>query len=464
MSKRCGILLPVFSLPGTYGIGCFSKEAYDFIDFLRAAGQSYWQVLPIGPIGPGASPYQSVSTFAIEPLFIDLEQLVDEGLLEWPDLLALEEALQGKKDELIDYDSLNRLKMPLLEVAHQKFLNKKDDKGYEKFCKEQKDWLMPYASFMGDTDFFCFLQYKAYSQWQMLKRYANANGIQIIGDLPIYVAPDGTDVSFDAKLFLLDKKGRSVFVAGCPPDAYAPEGQRWGNPVYDWGYHKRTNYAWWIKRMKCAMELFDVVRLDHFRGFEAYYSIPAESPNAINGEWEKGPGMDLFRAMETALGPLPVIAEDLGFLTPKVEALIAESGFPGMKVLQFAFDGDPHNDYLPHLYPKNSVAYTGTHDNATTLGWLKELSDAEKEHIYRYFNLKSTVSNEELVDILVASVLVSDAKLVIIPIQDYLHLDNAGRINTPSTVGNNWQWRLKKEEVGPALSEYIRQFAKVTNR
>ena len=419
MKRTSGILLPIFSLPGKYGIGCFSREAYKFVDFLEAAGQSYWQILPLGPTSYGDSPYQSFSTFAGNPYFIDLTELKNQKLLTSEEI---EEADFGNKENDIDYGTMYKNRFKVLRKAfHRAVLSEFGP--YQDFLKENEDWLPDYAFYMAvknsfhdvglmewkedirlrkkeamdrcrkdlaeDIDFYCFLQYEFYRQWGMLKSYANEKGIKIVGDIPIYVSLDSAEVWAHPELFQLDKNGRPVAVAGCPPDGFSADGQLWGNPLYDWEHHKKTGFEWWLRRMKKSSELYDVIRIDHFRGFDQYYSIPYPAENAKKGSWVDGPGIALFEAMEKELPDVAIIAEDLGFITETVRKLVDDTGFPNMKVLEFAFDPrdtGSANDYLPHNYDTNCVVYTGTHDNETVLGWLYGRSEEEVQYVADYLD------------------------------------------------------------------------------
>ncbi len=476
--------MPVASLPGKYGIGSFSKEAYDFVDKLKRAGQAYWQILPLGPTGYGDSPYQSFSTFAGNPYFIDLETLMDEGLLTRGECDGYD---FGKDPASIDYEKIYLSRFKVLKAAFKRCDLEKDRK-YKKFLSENKFWLEDYALYMavknsfggvsfaewdddirlrkrsamkayrdkyaGEIGFYKFIQYQFHKQWMALKAYANAQGISIVGDIPIYVAFDSADTWAEPKLFQFDEKGFPIAVAGCPPDPFAKTGQLWGNPLYDWDYHKETGYEWWLKRMRHCMKLYDVVRIDHFRAFDAYYSIPYGHKTAEHGEWVKGPGIDLFRTMKKELGELNVIAEDLGFLTPSVYRLVKNTGFPGMKVLQFAFDHKVDSEYLPHNYTKNCVVYTGTHDNDTVVGWYKTLSVRDRQFADKYLNNKGHKGKELAWDY-IRLALSSAADTCIIPMQDYLALDSKARINIPSTLGGNWEWRMKEGAFSEALARKI---------
>lgn len=453
--KASGILLPVFSLPSSYGIGCFSKEAYEFVDFLADAGQKYWQILPLGTIGAGNSPYLSFSSHAGSTLYIDLEQLVEEGLLTEKEVAPYKEENNGK----VDYENVHKNRRLLLRKAYTRF---QPDEDYEKFVAENKNWLSEYAKYMKkkkpecEEDYFRFGQYMFLKQWLKLKSYANEKGIQIIGDLPFYVALEGTAFTNHKELFKVTEDGKPAVVGGCPPDAFAKDGQVWSNPVYDWEYHKKTGYKWWMKRLKHNFLLYDVLRLDHFRGFDEYFEIPAEDETAVNGEWAKGPGYDFFEAMKETLGDKKVIAEDLGFLTDSVNKLLADTGYPGMKVLEFAFGAWDDSIYLPHKYSENCIVYTGTHDNDTVEGWYSTLSEDDKRFLEHYLS-HSTIERTGKVHLdLISLALESKGNTVIIPLQDYMGLGSEARINTPSTVGNNWEWRVKEEQLSEELCQVIR--------
>lgn len=481
--RASGILLPVASLPSKYGIGCFSKEAYDFIDGLSKAHQSYWQILPLGPTSFGDSPYQSFSTFAGNPYFIDLEALIEEGLLTREEC---DECDFGDDDRYVDYGKIYESRFGLLWIAFQR-ANVDSNEEFLAFVKANADWLDDYALFMAikdskdgtswleweadirqrqpvtlelykselkeDIQFYQYLQYLFVKQWKKLKQYANDKGIQIIGDIPIYVALDSSDCWADTKLFQFSEKNEPVAVAGCPPDAFAADGQLWGNPLYDWEYHKSTGYDWWTKRVKYSFELYDVVRIDHFRGFDEYYSIPYGEKTAKNGHWVKGPGIDLFNTLRTRLGELNIIAEDLGYLTDSVIQLVKDTGYPGMKIMQFAFDSREDSNYLPHTYTQNTIVYTGTHDNDNIQGWYDSVSKKDKEHAKAYLNSKSTRKDIHWDYIRASLASVSDT--AIIPLQDYLGLGSEARINIPSTLGTNWRWRMKSEDLTDELLEKI---------
>ena len=491
--RRNGMLRPIASLPSPYGIGGFSKEAYEFIDLLEETGQKLWQILPLGPTSYGDSPYQSFSTFAGNPYFIDLDTLAEKG---WLTKEACEASDYGDNESYIDYGRIYNSRFVLLKQA---FLNSDilSDEKFTEFCKANQHWLPDYALYMAlknqndgkswieweeeirlrkpeaveyykkeleeECNFYEFLQYEFHEQWTKVKEYAHKKGIQIVGDVPIYVAFDSADTWANPELFQLDEKNLPLGVAGCPPDAFSATGQLWGNPLYNWAYHKKTGYDWWLKRIAYCFDLYDIVRIDHFRGFDEYYSIPYGDETAVNGHWEKGPGMDLFNTVKEKLGELDIIAEDLGFLTESVFQLLKDSGYPGMKVLQFAFDPSEDSDYLTYKYQRNCVVYTGTHDNDTTAGWFEKLSDGDKEVALRYMNSFYTPKEEQHWD-LIALAMRSTADTCIIPVQDFLGLGSEARINMPSTLGDNWKWRMTKGAFSEELKEKIRRMTKLYGR
>ena len=491
--RRNGMLLPIASLPSPYGIGGFSKEAYEFIDLLEETGQKLWQILPLGPTSYGDSPYQSFSTFAGNPYFIDLDTLAEKG---WLTKEACEASDYGDNESYIDYGRIYNSRFVLLKQA---FLNSDilSDEKFTEFCKANQHWLPDYALYMAlknqnggkswieweeeirlrkpeaveyykkeleeECNFYEFLQYEFHEQWTKVKEYAHKKGIQIVGDVPIYVAFDSADTWANPELFQLDEKNLPLGAAGCPPDAFSATGQLWGNPLYNWAYHKKTGYDWWLKRIAYCFDLYDIVRIDHFRGFDEYYSIPYGDETAVNGHWEKGPGMDLFNTVKEKLGELDIIAEDLGFLTESVFQLLKDSGYPGMKVLQFAFDPSEDSDYLTYKYQRNCVVYTGTHDNDTTAGWFEKLSDGDKEVALRYMNSFYTPKEEQHWD-LIALAMRSTADTCIIPVQDFLGLGSEARINMPSTLGDNWKWRMTKGAFSEELKEKIRRMTKLYGR
>jgi len=462
--RRTGILFPVFSLPSPYGIGTLGPDAFTFLDKLKEAGQTYWQILPTGPTGYGDSPYQSDSTFAGNPYFIAPELLRETGLLKNGELKENE---WGSDPSRADYGLLYKKRALLLEKAFRRF---EPDSAYKDFVDAESHWLDGYASYMNrkegkSEDYTRFVQYEFYSQWHALKNYANRLGIRIIGDIPIYVSQDSADMEKDRDLFQLDEDGKPSAIAGCPPDAFAAKGQLWGNPLYNWDYHEETGFSWWIGRMKHCFEMYDIVRVDHFRGFDEYYSIPYGAADASLGEWKKGPGMKLFRALKIALGEKPVIAEDLGYLTDSVRRLVKDSGYPGMKVLEFAFDSREAGDYLPDTWPENCVAYTGTHDNQTLKSWVGELTpeDQRSAAIYLHRTVKELLSGDYVYDF-IRLTMNSAANTVIIPMQDYMRLSSEARINKPATMGGNWTCRFTKELFTDKVWEEIPVITKESRR
>ncbi len=484
--RTSGILLPIFSLPSPYGIGTLGREAYRFVDFLKKAGQTYWQVLPVGPTGFGDSPYQSFSAYAGNPYFIDLELLCDEGLL---DITEVNKIRWCSSESDIEYDTLFGNRLSVLHGAFERFkISVPED--YGAFCNECKPWLDDYALFMAvkdanggkpwyewgeeikfrndsalktekekysdSVDFYKFINYVFSKQWFALKKYANKNGIKIIGDMPIYVALDSADVWANPKQFMLDESLRPKALAGCPPDAFSSKGQLWGNPLYNWEYMKneKPKYNWWRSRIAHGLDMFDVLRIDHFRGFEAFYAINADMDSAEKGKWLKGPGIDLFNCINDGFGTVPIIAEDLGLITPPVRELLKLTGFPGMKVLQFAFSTDEESLYLPHNHNKNCVLYTGTHDNDTIIGWAENADKETYEFAKRYMQYSG---DEGFNWCMIKTALSSVADTVIIPFQDYLGLGSEARINTPATPNGNWKWRVDGTCINDWLAEIIRE-------
>ncbi|MFV0362068.1 MAG: 4-alpha-glucanotransferase [Suipraeoptans sp.] len=491
--RSSGILLPVASLPSKYGIGCFSKEAYKFVDELKKAGQKYWQILPLGPTGYGDSPYQSFSTNAGNTYFIDLEQLIKEGLLTQDEC---DETDFGDDEGVVDYGIIYKNRIKLLRKAYNRS-NCDTNEEYLEFMDEEKHWLPDYALYSAvkrymndrswlewdddirlrkeealakykellkdDIKFYQYIQFLFHQQWLGLKSYANCKEIEIIGDIPIYVAMDSVDAWANPELFLFDEDVKPIAQAGVPPDGFSETGQLWGNPLYDWEYHKKTGYKWWIKRIEHQRKLYDVIRIDHFRGLDEYYSIPIEDVTAENGKWIKGPGLELFEVLEEALGELKIIAEDLGYLTPSVRKLLKDTNYPGMKVLQFAFDSREESDYLPHTYQKRCVVYTGTHDNNTLRGWFKTMSREDRAYALRYIGVKE-LKDDEIAKAFIRMAMSSVADLCVIPIQDYLNLSDEARINTPATIGNNWIWRMKSDAIDDILLQEIRSITKLYGR
>ena len=487
--RTSGILMPIFSLPSPYGIGTLGRHAYHFVDFLEKAGQHYWQVLPLGPTTYGDSPYQSFSSYAGNPYFIDPETLIADGLLTAEEVAAYD---FGCDPAAVDYGKLYENRLPMLRLAFKRF---SPDTDYNRFCADNAGWLEDYALFMAlknahngsswaewddslrlrdpaalaaaretyadDIALYHFIQYQFTVQWTALKAYANAHGVHIIGDIPIYVAYDSADVWAEPSQFLLDKRARPELVAGVPPDAFSEDGQLWGNPLYNWPAMKKDGYTWWKRRLQHALTLYDVVRIDHFRGFESFFAIPAEDETAKNGHWIKGPGATLFKELKRAFGELPIIAEDLGFLTPAVYKMLAATGFPGMKVLQFAFDSREENDYLPHNYNRNCVVYTGTHDNDTILGWTQTAAPADVEQARRYLHVDEA---EGFNWAMMRAALMSVADTAILMMPDLVGLGSEARINTPSTLGGNWQWRIAENCINDWLAGIVREYTALYGR
>ena len=468
--RKSGILMPVFSLSSNYGIGTLGKAGENFIDFLKKAGQSYWQILPLNPTNYGDSPYQSFSSSAGNPYFIDLDPLCEEELLFKEEYENID---FGDNPLSVDYGKLYENRLDILYIAFSRF---KENEEYRKFVEKEDYWLREYALFMALKDafggaawytwdddlkfrkkaalkeaeskykdrinFHKFVQFKFFEQWLRIKNYANSSGIEIICDMPIYVAHDSADVWSNTNCFDLDKNLNPKSVAGTPPDAFSKDGQLWGSPLYRWNYMAKEDkpYSFWINRMKSAFQIYDIVRIDHFRGFESYYAIKFGAETAKDGVWKKGPSMKLFRALKKEFGEsLPIIAEDLGFLTPQVKKLLKDSGFPGMKVLQFAFDSREESDYLPHNYNKNCIVYTGTHDNDTIMGWIKSAPPEDVAFAEKYLGAKAE-SGFNWALIKAAMMSVADTAILMMP--DFIGLSGSGRINTPSTLGDNWKWRI----------------------
>lgn len=489
--RTSGVLMPISSIPSPYGIGTMGKQARKFVDFLVKGGQKYWQILPICPTSYGDSPYQSFSSFAGNPYFIDLEYLCKDELLTKKECESFQ---WGSNPKYVDYGIMYESRYALLRKVYARF-TKKEPQDFEKFCENEKQWLDDYALFMALKDanggqawsnwdkslrlrekkameeatekyseeirFYKMLQYLFYQQWNALKTYANEAGIEIIGDVPIYVAGDSADVWANPDQFYLDENLEPIEVAGCPPDAFSDDGQLWGNPLFRWDVMKKDGYTWWTRRIKAMSELYDIIRIDHFRGFDSFYAIPAKDDTAKNGQWKQGPGMDLFCELEKKLGKLPIIVEDLGFLTPSVHKLLKDSGFPGMKVIQFAFDSREESDYLPHTYTNHCVVYTGTHDNDTVMGWMKTAPKASVKYAKEYLNLtKEEGYNWGMMRAAWSSV----ADMAIVPMQDILGLGSEARINTPSTLGNNWKWRATPEQIDAKVAKKLYHYMQMYGR
>ena len=488
--RESGILMHITSLPGPYGIGTMGKQAFAFVDFLKVAGQSCWQILPLTPTGYGDSPYQSCSTYAGNPYLIDLDQLVEEGLLQKEELDSI---YWGDRADKVDFGVQYNNKLKVLRIAYERFTAGGE---FEDFCRANSSWLPDFALFMalkgklggepwyrwehklkfrdpgaiwqarqelsGDIRFYSFVQYLFYRQWSALRAYAHANDVTIIGDVPIYVPYDSVEVWTDPEAFQLDEKLDPVAVAGCPPDAFTADGQLWGNPLYRWDVMAEDGYSWWLRRLKAAGELYDVVRMDHFRGLEAYWAVPYGDATARGGKWIQGPGMDFINAVKNGLPQLKMIAEDLGFLTQEVLDLRDASGFPGMKVLGFAFDSREPSEYLPHTYPANSVCYTGTHDNMTTRQWFDTASEEAVAYACEYMCLNE---KEGLVWGSIRTAMASVSDLCVIPMQDYLDLGADARMNFPGTqTSANWTWRAEEGYAPKELAEKIYALAKLYGR
>jgi 4-alpha-glucanotransferase len=492
LNRGAGILMPISALPSPYGIGTLGEESYEFVDFLYRTGYQYWQVLPVGPTSFGDSPYQSFSAFAGNPYFIDLNYFVKENLLSEKEINTYE--WQESQDS-IDYSKIYESRFKVLKLGFQRSSHRKS-KEYIQFCEDAKYWLDDYSLYMAvkghfnniewlsweedirfrksqaierytellseEIDFWKFCQFKFSCQWHKLKEYANKKGILIIGDIPLYVAMDSADVWVHGELFQLDERKKPIHVAGVPPDLFSEDGQRWGNPLYRWDEMEKQGFLWWRKRMNASANLYDIIRIDHFIGIVNYYSIPAQYPTARVGSWCPGPGRKLMEAVKDSMGSAKIIAEDLGEITPEVKNLIQELGYPGMKVLEFGLDGNVDNDFLPHNFTTtNVVAYTGTHDNETLVGSLKSRTEEEMDFILKYFHVKNPV---DLVDEIIRTLYASIAEAVILQMQDLLKLDNTARMNLPSTVGNNWKWRITKSQYAGIEEEKLRQMAYLYGR
>ena len=491
MNRSSGVLLHISSLPSAYGIGSLGREAYAFVDFLKAAGQTLWQLLPLGPTSYGDSPYQSFSTFAGNPYFIDLELLAEDGLLKRAELGTVD---WGDDPRRVDYGKIYTARYTILKKAFAVGFPR-DRQAVERFRAENA-WLPDYALYMAlkqhfgmrswldwpdpeirlrkpeavarytrelsaEIDFFCYLQYLFFQQWNALRTYAHRLGVRLIGDLPIYVAMDSADVWAEPEFFQLGEDHRPVEVSGVPPDYFSRDGQLWGNPLYDYDRMAADGFGWWIRRVEGASRLFDVIRIDHFRGLESYWAVPYGEATAKNGHWRKGPGMALIGVLQGWFPGLHIIAEDLGFLTPEVHQLLQDSGLPGMKVLQFAFDSRESTDYLPHTYPRNCVCYTGTHDNATLLQWLDEAPAQTLAYAAEYFGLNRA---EGYAWGILRGGMASTADTFSAPMQDYLLLGREGRMNTPGKADGNWQWRLLPGEASPALAARLRRMTGLYGR
>ena len=547
MKRSSGVLLSITSLPGPYGIGTLGRSAYEFTDFLVKAGQRFWQILPLGPTSYGDSPYQSFSTFAGNPYLIDPDMLIEDGLLKPEEVKDRE---WGSEPRYVDYGKIYENRFDMLRLAAERGLPR-DREAVDAFVRENEKWLPDYALFMAckkhngmrawtewpedirnrsgealarcreeyreDIDFFTYVQYLFFKQWNKLRDYIHGKGIKIIGDVPIYVAMDSADIWAEPQFFQLDSDGVPKEIAGVPPDPFTADGQLWGNPLYDWKHHRDTGYAWWISRMRRCSSLFDIVRIDHFRGFDQYYAIPADSADARIGQWEEGPGIGLFRAIEKEIPGLTIIAEDLGYITESVRQLVRDTGYPNMKVLEFAFDSrdsSGRESYLPYNFDKNCVVYTGTHDNETLVGWLDHILPEEREEVRAFTGLDGAggdpwaydacedaagetgfcdaaargtdlcaadacrdtacedavndagrdLETRRLARAMVRAAMASVGNLCVIPMQDWLLLGDEARINTPSTTGKNWVWRMDRGAASPELAAQIRRMTRTYGR
>lgn len=492
--RRSGILMPITSLASPYGIGTMGKAAFEFVNFLKASGQKIWQILPLSPTSYGDSPYQSFSTFAGNPYMIDLDLLIKASLLTKEEV---ESVFWGDDSTQVDYGAIYNGRFAILKKACSRFLLSPDEDFYE-FIELNEDWLFDYALFMAlkehhnskswqewdeqykfrkkdalDTFshehqdeilFWEFVQYMFFKQWGELRDYANENGIEILGDLPIYVAPDSADIWANPELFELDESLAPINVAGCPPDYFSPTGQLWGNPLYRWDKMKSDGFEWWLKRIQGAKKMYDLIRIDHFRGFESYYAIPAKDKTAEHGQWRKGPGMEFFLKVKERFGDGGIIAEDLGLITDEVRALLRETGYPGMKVLEFAFQAWCDNDYLPHNHVKNCIVYTGTHDNDTLVGWLEGVSENDLEFIKEYLGAARDGDVKNTAKAVVKTAWASVADTAIAQMQDILGLDSEARMNTPSTPMGNWKWRINPDMLTDELAENLNRMTRLYMR
>ncbi len=491
LDKRAsGILMHISSLPGNTGIGTMGRNAYAFVDFLKDSCQTYWQILPIGPTSYGDSPYQSFSTFAGNPYFIDFELLEKDNFLTKKDYCNIK---WSDSDTQVDYGRLYIERHKVFNIVYNNFV-KKLPKDFGDFCQENSFWLEDYSLFMAlkevhdgvsfdnweeelikrnpqalklcsskysdKVTYYKMLQYLFYKQYKELKKYANEKGIKIIGDIPIYVAADSADVWSNPQQFMLDQNLRPIEVAGCPPDAFSADGQLWGNPVYNWDFIKEDNYSWWKKRLEMSLKNYDILRIDHFRGFDSFYCIPYGSQNAKNGQWRQGPGAEFFKEIKKTYGELPIIAEDLGFLTESVKKMLADVGFPGMKILQFAFDSRESSGYLPESYTANSVVYTGTHDNSTIKGWMDACKKDDLKFAKEYLNTEESSLPQKMMMAAMQSV----SNTCILTMQDLLGLDGQARMNEPSTVGKNWKWRAAENYISPELCNFLKEMTLASNR
>jgi len=493
MKRKGGILLHPSSLNGKYGIGTLGSEAFEFIDLLKKSGLKIWQILPLNPTSEGDSPYQCFSAFAGNKFLISLDSLVECDLLSKVDALELEKYIIETSE--VDFNRARKISDKFLKIAFNNFKSSSEFlTEFVEFCSNESRWLKQYAYFMSVKEFLnnqslqnwpdkyknsdisdlendisfkqnaeyeMFVQYIFYLQWFKLKQYANQNGIRIIGDVPIYVSADSADVWSQPELFDLDEELNPINVAGVPPDYFSENGQLWGNPVFNWAEHQKSSFDWWKMRIEHNLRMFDMIRIDHFRGFASYWSIPANEVNAVNGQWIEAPGEELFDELKFSFGDLPIIAEDLGILTDDVEHLLEKCDFPGMKVLQFAFCGDNNNSHLPHNYNKNCVVFTATHDNNTSLGWyLNDLDEAAQEIVNEYLNCKS----ESFVESFIRASWSSVANMAIVPAQDFLKLEQEARMNVPGTIQDNWKWKITSKQIKDFPIDFIQKLNRLYNR
>lgn len=489
--RKSGVLMHISSLPSKYGIGTLGEEAYNFVDFLKESGQGFWQILPIGPTSFGDSPYQSPSTYAGNPYFIDFDLLRHDGLLEESDY---KDYYWGEDCTKVDFNALFQNKYKVLRKAYKNGFSR-DKNNVDSFKQENEYWVLDYGLFMAikeyfglksflqwdmairrgekqeiekyrelledDINFHIYVQYLFFKQWRALKEYANGNDIEIIGDIPIYVAEDSVDLWCNKDIFYVDDDFNPIEVAGCPPDAFSEDGQLWGNPLYNWEELKKQNFKWWVNRIRYAASIYDVVRIDHFRGFSSYYGIPKGENTAKNGRWRKGFGEELFQRVKEEIPNVRIIAEDLGILSQDVYELIDKVGFPGMKVLLFAFNSDGTSSYLPYKIESNSVAYIGTHDNDTYMGWIDKADKKDLDFATKYMNLTKDEGYNWGV---IRTLLETKAEIAMIQMQDILGLGNEARMNQPSTLGTNWLWRLKKDDITKELSNRLYEVTKIFGR
>lgn len=492
LDRGMGILMPISALPSPYGMGTLGEESYRYADFLKRIGCKYWQVLPVGPTSFGDSPYQSFSAFAGNPYFIDLDYLIEEELLTGEEVLGV---TWFQEEDTVDYSIQYNNRFSILRLAYERS-NHREEEAFEEFCEENEYWLEDYSLFMAlkkhfhnlpwtqweeeikfrekeaveryaglleeEVEFWKFCQYKFRLQWDSLKAYIRERGISLIGDIPLYTAMDSADVWVHGDLFELDERKKPINVAGVPPDLFSSDGQRWGNPLYRWDVMEDNDFKWWRERMKICASLYDIIRVDHFIGVVNYFSIPAECKTAVGGKWLPGPGRKLTNIMKESIGDAKIIAEDLGIITPNVRALIEETGYPGMKIIEFGLDGPVTNDYLPHNYTTSNIAaYTGTHDNETLVGFLSGKSKEHLEYLEKYF---APSGQEDLPDAIIRTLYACIADVAIVQMQDLLKLDNRARINFPSTVGTNWRWRMTEEQYEEIGEDRLLELAKLYGR